>query len=312
MRHILTSQQFDRECLERLFVDTHRMHVALERGSVSDYRLLRYQEKSLFSVFYEPSTRTRFSFEAAAVRLGMSVVSTENAREFSSTAKGETLEDTIKVLCGYRPSMIVLRHFQTGAAARAARVSSVPIINAGDGAGQHPTQATLDIFTIQKEKGCIDGITVAIGGDLAHGRTARSLAYLLGKFNGVHLIFIAPRRLRMGDDIKEYLIRHKVCFEEADRPFPALRKADVVYWTRPQRERMTFTRRLLMRTSAFRLGVKELERLPSDTIILHPLPRTGELPSEIDKDPRAAYFRQAAYGLPLRMALISWVMDGGY
>src|SRR4051812_47294546 len=184
LRHVLKSQQFDRPLLEELF----RRADQLDKDHSKESSL---SGKLLFNVFYEPSTRTRMSFAAAAARLGMQVVGTENAKEFSSAAKGETLEDSVRVFCAYQPEAIVLRHFETGAAEAAAKVSTVPIINAGDGAGQHPTQALLDVYTVYSELGGIDGKTILVGGDLAHGRTARSFVYLLAKFDDIRLIFVS-------------------------------------------------------------------------------------------------------------------------
>jgi aspartate carbamoyltransferase catalytic subunit len=315
MRHILWSQQFDRPFLELLFKQADYFHALFIAAAQRSLRT-ELDGRLLFTVFYEPSTRTRISFEAAAHHLGMRVVSTENARDFSSAAKGETLEDTIRVLCSYRPNLIILRHFETGAAERAARVSTVPIINAGDGIGEHPTQALLDLYTISREKGTIDGLTIAIGGDLAHGRTARSLAYLLGKFRDVKIIFIAPPELRIGRDIKTYLANHSVYFREETKLFPALADVDVVYWTRTQTERIhsrvpAFLQRWtrISLQQPYIIGRFELDRMHKDTTILHPLPRVGEIKPEIDSDPRAAYFRQAANGMYIRMALLMWVLQ---
>ncbi|MBI4225280.1 MAG: aspartate carbamoyltransferase [Candidatus Sungbacteria bacterium] len=312
MRHILTSEQFDRPFLEWLFQQTDSLRTAFAKqqlGRPLDWSML-------FTIFYEPSTRTRISFEAGASHLGMRVVSTENAREFSSGAKGETLEDTIRILCGYKPSVIVLRHFENGAAERAAKVSTVPIINAGDGPGEHPTQALLDLYTIAREKGKIDGLTIVIGGDLAHGRTARSLAKLLAKFDDVQIIFVAPPRFRIGRDIKDYLKRHHAHFSEEIYMFPALAKADVIYWTRIQSERMMtwmpkFMRRwiAMLMQQPYIIGRTELERIREDAIVLHPLPRVGEITTEVDIDLRAAYFRQAENGMYVRMVLLDWVLQ---
>jgi len=178
MKHIIESQQFDRKLLGSLFSMADR----LEKKTGTPLT-----GKVMAALFYEPSTRTRFSFESAMLRLGGSVITTENAKEFSSAAKGETLEDSIRVINNY-VDVIVMRHYEQGASARAARVSAVPVINAGDGAGQHPTQALLDLYTIQKELGKIDGISIAFVGDLLHGRTIRSLSYLLGKYKHIRYI----------------------------------------------------------------------------------------------------------------------------
>jgi aspartate carbamoyltransferase catalytic subunit len=259
--------------------------------------------KLMYAIFYEPSTRTRFSFSTAATHLGMTVHATENASQFSSAVKGETLSDTIRVLCGYYPDVIVLRHHLKGEAEKAAEIVdrygyNTTIINAGDGRGQHPTQSLLDVYTIQDERGSIDGATVTVGGDLKNGRTARSLAYLLGKFKGVKVIFFSPSNLRVGRDILAYLKRHHTLFEETSDMRHALSNSDVVYWTRVQKERNS-------RSSLdMSIGLRQMEWMRKDAVLLHPLPRDGEITEEVDGDPRAAYFRQAENGLFLRMALL--------
>jgi aspartate carbamoyltransferase catalytic subunit len=262
----------------------------------------------LFSVFYEPSTRTRMSFSAAAQHLGMSVVVTENAKEFSSAIKGESLEDTIRVLGEYFPDVIALRHHENGAAERAAKVSTVPIINAGDGSGQHPTQALLDLYTIHQALGRIEDLTVVIGGDLAHGRTARSLAYLLAKFPRVRIRFVAPPDLRIGTDIKDHLAERQVPFTEEEALDDALRACDVVYWTRIQRERFDATDQQ-EQPLRYVIGPREMALLGPRAILLHPLPRLDEIPVEVDADPRAWYFRQAGNGMVIRMALLEWMLE---
>src|SRR5579871_1798945 len=193
LRHVVESQQFSRELLEEIFERAFaiRREPHLYAG--------RLQGRVLAALFYEPSTRTRLSFEAAMLRLGGRTMGTDNAREFSSAAKGETLEDSIRIVSGYS-DVIVLRHHEEGAARRAAAASDVPVINAGDGKGQHPTQALLDLYTIQDELGRVDGVRVAMVGDLANGRTVRSLAYLLSKFRDVSIWFVAPPAVAMRDD----------------------------------------------------------------------------------------------------------------
>src|SRR5437773_2660979 len=204
LHHVIEAQQFDPATLAELFQVTEEME-----GVVADGGVLDYQKRVMATLFYEPSTRTRFSFETAMLRLGGRVISTENAREFSSVSKGETLEDTIRILNGYA-DVIVLRHSEVGSAARAAAVSRVPIINGGDGIGQHPTQALLDLYTIRKELGRLSDLRVAMVGDLAQGRTVRSLAYLLSKFRDIRIWFVAPPELRMKEDILEHLRKHGV------------------------------------------------------------------------------------------------------
>jgi len=225
------AQEFNRGMLEELFSIAGEMErVVWEGGS----KLL--DGKIMASLFYEESTRTRFSFETAMHRLGGSVISTENARQFSSVSKGETLEDTIRIMNGYA-DVIVMRHYESGAARRAADVSRVPIINAGDGTGQHPTQAFLDLYTIQKELGRLDDLDIAVVGDLANGRTVRSLCYLLAKYRNVRIHLVAPEVVRMRLDIKEYLGRHDVWFQEENNLRAIIGEVDVVYQTRIQKER---------------------------------------------------------------------------
>jgi len=304
MKHVLEAQQFDRDLIEQLCNRASELEKLLDSKSHDHIEL--FKGRMMFTIFYEPSTRTRISFNAAAQHLGMQVVSTENAREFSSAAKGETLEDTIQTLCQYRPDVIVLRHFETGAAAKAASVSTVPILNAGDGTGQHPTQALLDLYTIKKELGRLDDLVVVIGGDLAHGRTARSLAYLLAKFKNNYIVFLAPSGLEIGADIKDHLSEHGVKFRETTDVDSALKEADVVYWTRVQKER--FDSSMLINT--FIIDKKEISLMKKSAILMHPLPRVDEIATEVDQDPRAAYFRQAGNGMFIRMALIEWVLGG--
>lgn len=260
------------------------------------------------SLFYEPSTRTRFSFESAMLRLGGQVISTENAGEFSSAAKGETLEDTIRIVNHYA-DVIVLRHPIRGASARAARVSDIPVINAGDGAGQHPTQALIDLFTIEKELGDIDGLHIAFVGDLKNGRTVRSLIYLLGKYKHISVTLVSPKALRIGDDLKEYMNRHGVSCTEEERWDRALKTADVVYQTRIQKERFGSLKEYMKFKGEYILTLKEVAKMKRKAIIMHPLPRIDEIAVEVDASPKAAYFRQAKHGVAVRMALLKFLLQ---
>jgi len=301
--HIVEAQQFDRPTLTDIFDRAAGMEPIARRGGCACY-----PNAIMATLFYEPSTRTRFSFETAMHRLGGRVISTENAAEFSSVSKGETLEDTIRILNGYA-DVIVLRHYEVGAALRASRVSRVPVINAGDGVGQHPTQALLDLYTIQKEIGHIDGLRIAMVGDLAQGRTVRSLAYLLGKFQDVHVWFVAPPLLKMKDDILAYLGQHGVGYTEEDSLETVLPKVDVVYQTRIQKER--FGDRIsdyAQCRGLYVINQDSLRLMGPGAIVMHPLPRVNEIAPEVDADPRAAYFRQAENGLYVRMALLSVVL----
>ncbi len=261
------------------------------------------------SLFYEPSTRTRFSFEAAMLKLGGGVITTENASEFSSAAKGETLEDSIRVINQYA-DVIVIRHPEKGASARAASVSNIPVLNAGDGAGQHPTQALLDLYTIKKEASKIDGVSIAFVGDLKNGRTVRSLSYLLGKYKNVRVYFISPKGLRIGDDIKEYLRKQKVSYEEMETWDETLPKVDVLYQTRIQKERFKSPAEYKKYKGVYILTMKEVSKMKKGAIVMHPLPRVDEITTDVDKSEKAVYFRQAKYGLLIRMALLKEILGG--
>lgn len=298
-RHIIESQQFSPESIIALFKSTQEY----EKGI--NYEPLR--DKLVATLFYEPSTRTRLSFESAVLRLAGKVISTENAKEFSSASKGETIEDTIRVIGGYADA-IVLRHYEVGAARRASIVSPVPIINAGDGVGQHPTQALLDAYTIYKRFGRLDNLTIQFIGDLANGRTVRSLVYLLSKFPNNRFIFVSPKILRMRDDIIEYLIKHQIDFIETEE----IRTdgVDVNYITRIQKER--FGDNVEAFRSVFGKYVidNELaEKFPVTSIIMHPLPRVNEITTDVDSNQRAVYFQQAKNGLYVRMALLEQVFS---
>ncbi len=299
LRHFVESQQLNRSLLNSLFSDADRFR----QNPRSNLHLDR---KIVALLFYEQSTRTRFSFESAAWGLGARVIVTENAKEFSSVAKGESLEDTIRVVSGYCDG-IVLRHSEEGAAKKAAAVSRVPVINAGDGRGQHPTQALLDVYTIYKELGRLDNFSVACVGDLASGRTVRSLCYLLGKFDGVEITFVSPPNLRIGEDIKDYLKRHRVRFGEETDLNAVLSKADIIYLTRIQKERITPEDYEKAR-GRYVINEGNFNLIRQDARLMHPLPHVEEisLPLQIERmDQRVAYFRQADNGMYARMALLA-------
>jgi aspartate carbamoyltransferase catalytic subunit len=297
LKHVIESQQFSRSLLEELFIQTDEIKREPHRFSG------RLNGRVMAALFYEPSTRTRLSFEAAMLRLGGQTMGTDNAREFSSAAKGETLEDTIRIVSGYA-DIIVMRHNEEGAAKRAAAVSTVPIVNAGDGPGQHPTQALLDLYTIRQELGRIDGIGIAMVGDLANGRTVRSLAYLLSKFKDMKIWFVAPPQVGMRDDLKAHLTEHNVPWVETEDLDAVLPEVDVVYQTRIQKERFTDPDAYLAVKGIYRIDNRALGLMRKYAIVMHPLPRVDEIAPEVDADPRAAYFRQAHNGLHIRMALL--------
>jgi aspartate carbamoyltransferase catalytic subunit len=303
LHHVIEAQQFDVPTLLRLIETTREMEQVVSSGGTS-----QFHGRIMATLFYEPSTRTRFSFETAMYRLGGSVISTENAAEFSSVAKGETLEDTIRILNGYA-DVLVLRHHEVGSAKRAAAVSRVPVINAGDGAGQHPTQALLDLYTIHKEIGSIDDLRIAMVGDLAQGRTVRSLTYLLSKFQNIRIYFVAPPLLKMKEDILDHLREKQVWYTEETDLDKVLPEVDVVYQTRIQKER--FGDRIAdyeQCRGVYVISSESLRLMKANAIVMHPLPRLDEIAMQVDSDPRAAYFRQAQNGLYVRMALLSMVL----
>lgn len=301
LHHVIDSQQFTVPLLMELFDRTRAMERVVARGGTLDY-----QNKIMATLFYQPSTRTRFSFEAAMYRLGGKVFSTEQARIFSSEVEGEQLEDTIRIIAGYS-DVIVLRHYESNGAARAAAVSRVPIINAGDGSGgQHPTQALLDLYTIFRERRTLDGLSIAMIGELDRGRTARSLAFLLSKFDRVKIYFVSPPALQMKRDILDTLEAHNIWYaleSELDR---VVRDVDVIYLTQIRAGRMDERQR-----RKFVINASVLQSMKPNAMILHPLPRTMELDEGVDNDPRAFYFQQATNGLFVRMALLTMVLDSG-
>jgi aspartate carbamoyltransferase catalytic subunit len=296
--HVISAEQFDRDLLDHLF---------LRAAALAEVRDDRLAHRVMATLFYEPSTRTRLSFESAMLRLGGSVIGTEAARTFSSAIKGETLEDTVRMVSSYA-DLIVLRHDEAGAAARAANVASVPVVNAGDGPGEHPTQALLDLYTIERELGHIDGVHVAFCGDLRFGRTARSLALLLALYPDVRLTFVAPPVIQVGGDILARLDARGVACALADQLTDVLDDVDVVYQTRVQKERFTDPLEYEQARTAIRIDSAIMRRLPAKAIVMHPLPRVDEIAPEVDADPRAAYFRQAANGVAIRMALLEMLL----
>jgi len=299
LRHLTESQQLTVPLLMDLFDRSRQMERIVQRGGTLDY-----QHRIMAALFYEPSTRTRLSFEAAMHRLGGRVVSTEHARSFSSEVEGEQVEDSIRIVGSYS-DVIVIRHTDEDGAHRAAAISPVPVINAGDGnGGQHPTQALLDLYTIYRERS-LDGLSIAFIGELDRGRTARSLAYLLAKFERIRIFFVAPQEMQIKADILEYLDRHGVHYELVGDLERAIREVDVVYQTRIRPDRIADAPAL----RKFAIDSTVLEKMKQDALILHPLPRTVELDKTVDSDPRALYFRQAANGLYVRMALLTMLLD---
>lgn len=304
LRHVLEVRQFDRSLLETLFAKTDEMREIVAAGGST-----RLRGKIMATLFFEPSTRTRLSFESAMTRLGGSVLSAEYARETSSAAKGETIEDTARIVESYADA-IVIRHPEAGSAARAAAVVDVPVINAGDGPHEHPTQALLDLYTIKSELGRVDGLRVALMGDLKYGRAPRSLALLLTQTRDTELIFISPPNVRMGDDVKAALEEAGVRYREETNLKAVLPLVDVIYQTRIQHERFTSEEDYQAARGQYVVDRATMEQLRPDAIVMHPLPRVDEIAPEVDQDPRAVYFRQARNGVYVRMALLDLLLGG--
>jgi aspartate carbamoyltransferase len=300
-RHVLSVKPYDRDDLEAVLRVAHHMRTMVDLvGSID---LLH--GKVLANLFYEPSTRTSSSFQAAMLRLGGKVVAISEVK-YSSVSKGETLEDTIRTLEAYA-DVIVLRHHEIGAAARAAKVARKPVINAGDGAGEHPTQALLDLFTIREEIGRLDGVEVALVGDLKHGRTVHSLSRL-ARFYGMRLRLVSPEVLRMPEDVLADLRAHGVEFTEHADLAEVLPSVDVVYQTRVQKERFADPAAYEAVKGSYVITPDVMRVMRDDAVLLHPFPRVDEIDPACDADPRAAYFRQIAFGMYVRMALLAMVL----
>ena len=309
LRHIISANQFDKKTIQKIFTIADKVQ---SKNSYSNY----LKGKIMSTLFYEPSTRTRLSFESSMLRLGGNVITTESAGEFSSAAKGETLEDTIRVVNSFA-DVIVLRHFNEGASEIAANYSKVPIINAGDGKGEHPSQALLDLYTIfsifknkQKISKEIDlDLTISMVGDLKNGRTIHSLTVLLSLFKNVKFIFISPKALAIPTYIKKVLDEKKVSYQEISNLKQALSISDVIYQTRVQKERFKSLKEYNKFKNLLIIDKNSLNLMKKDAIIMHPLPRINEITPEVDNDPRAIYFKQVQNGLFIRMALLIHLFD---
>jgi aspartate carbamoyltransferase len=300
-KDILSVKQFSRADLSYIFGVAREMREMVMR--IGTFDLLK--GKILANLFYEPSTRTSSSFTAAMERLGGSVIPINEVRN-SSVSKGESLPDTIRTLECYA-DVIVLRHPEVGASALAAQYARKPVINAGDGVGEHPTQALLDLFTVVSELGEVDGLTVTMLGDLKYGRTVHSLARLLSLYN-VRLKYVSPEILRMPPEIIAELSEKGVSQAETDNLEVVLPETDVLYVTRVQKERFADVDEYESVKGAFVISAETMGLAKERMIVMHPLPRVGEISMEVDDDPRAAYFRQMEYGLYVRMALLAMVL----
>ncbi len=300
-KDILRADQLSADEVALIMDTAARFERVVQNGG----RLTNMAGKVLATLFYEPSTRTRLSFETAMLRLGGQVLSVAEARTSSSAAKGETLFDTGKMIESYA-DVAVIRHPVIGSAAELAAGASIPVINGGDGAGQHPTQALLDLYTILKEKGRVEGLTVTLAGDLKNGRTVHSLSALLAG-QGVRFYFVAPPALAMPAEITAGLRQRGIEIEETDDLAEAVAHSDILYMTRVQRERFADPAEYERLKGAYVVDSALLKRARAGLTIMHPLPRVDEIATEVDAYEGAAYFRQAANGVPVRMALIALV-----
>lgn len=300
---IISVDQFDTDRLDYIFERAREMRQMVETQGSTD--LLK--PYVLTCLFYEPSTRTSSSFIAAMSRLGGRVIPITQGVEYSSVSKGESLADTIRTLEQYSDA-IVMRHNKVGAAQRAADYASIPILNAGDGPGEHPTQALLDLFTIQEELGRIDGLKIAMVGDLRYGRTVHSLTKLLLHYKNVSLRFVSPEILRMPLNILNPVIDSGMDVRETHDVAEVIEQVDVLYVTRIQRERFTDLAQYEEVKEHHEIKPDLMAQAKEKMIVMHPLPRVGEIHYSIDNDPRAAYFRQVKNGMFIRMALLASVL----
>ncbi len=302
-RDLISIRDLSREEIEEVLKVSRRM-IPIAEGGKLDRRL---DGRLLALAFLEPSTRTRLSFETATQRLGGRCVTIAEPGS-SSVAKGETLHDTIRMLSSYADA-IVLRHPNEGAARLAAQVSDKPVINAGDGAGQHPTQTLLDLATIQEAHGTLSGLRVVLVGDMKYGRTVHSLAHALALF-GAEIVVVSPPTLPLPEEVAEHLDQLGARVREEEQLHRAVRDADVLYVTRIQKERFGDEAEYAKVAGSYRIDNTVLAGAKQRLIVMHPLPRTGEIAPEVDGSPHAAYFRQAFLGVPVRMALLSLLLTG--
>ena len=303
MRHLMSPLDLSKEELEDLLT----LASDIEKNPKKYAHVC--DDKRLATCFYEPSTRTRLSFEAAMMNLGGKVLGFSSAGS-SSAAKGESVADTIRVVSCYA-DICAMRHPKEGAPLVASMASSIPVINAGDGGHQHPTQTLTDLLTIRSLKGRLDNLTIGLCGDLKFGRTVHSLIEaLVLRYSNVKFVLISPEELRVPSYIREDILeKHHVEFEEVERLEDALPKLDILYMTRVQKERFFNEEDYVRMKDFYILDKQKMELAPNDMYILHPLPRVNEIAVEVDDDPRAAYFKQAQYGVYVRMALILRLLE---
>lgn len=301
-QHILSTKQFDRETLLEFFRLAAKMEKVLDSGK----RGLLLHDKIMATLFFEPSTRSRLSFEAAMMRLGGKVISSADMMNCSSIKKSETLQDTGKVVSQIS-DIIVMRHPETGSVEKLASKSDVPVINAGDGASEHPTQGLLDVYTMWKEKGGLDGLTVGMIGDLKYGRVPHSQCDLLRHFD-VDYIFVSPEALKMPERICDSLLGSQHEVKVSEDLEEVISEMDVIACTRIQEERFDNHEEYEKYAGVYVLNEELMKKAKEDAIVVHPLPRVDEIAVEVDNDPRAKYFEQIRNGVAVRMALITQVL----
>ena len=302
MRHLMSPLDFSVEELDKL------MDLANDIEANPKKYAHACNGKKIATLFYEPSTRTRLSFEAAMLNLGGSVLGFSSA-DSSSASKGESVADTIRMVACYA-DICAMRHPKEGAPLVASLHSPIPVINAGDGGHQHPTQTLTDLLTIRTLKGRLNNLTIGLCGDLKFGRTVHSLINALVRYTGIRFILISPEELRVPSYIREDVLRKKnIEFEEVERLEDALPKLDLLYMTRVQKERFFNEEDYVRMKDFYILDRKKMELAPKDMLVLHPLPRVNEISVEVDDDPRAVYFKQAQFGVYARMALILTLLE---
>ena len=302
MRHLMSPLDFSVEELDQLLNLAHDIELHPEKYAHA------CDGKKLATLFYEPSTRTRLSFEAAMLNLGGSVLGFSSAAS-SSASKGESVSDTIRMISCYA-DICAMRHPKEGAPMVASMASSIPVINAGDGGHQHPTQTLTDLLTIRSLKGRLDHFTIGLCGDLKFGRTVHSLVRALSRYEGVNFIFISPEELKVPDYIKEDVLEaNNIPYQEVERIEDVMSELDVLYMTRVQKERFFNEEDYVRLKDFYILNNQKMKLAKDDMIVMHPLPRVNEISVEVDKDPRAAYFRQVQYGVYARMALILTLLE---
>ena len=302
MRHLMSPLDFSVEELDQLLNLAHDIELHPEKYAHA------CDGKKLATLFYEPSTRTRLSFEAAMLNLGGNVLGFSSAAS-SSASKGESVSDTIRMISCYA-DICAMRHPKEGAPMVASAVSSIPVINAGDGGHQHPSQTLADLLTIRSLKGRLDHFTIGLCGDLKFGRTVHSLVRALARYEGVKFIFISPEELKMPSYIKEEVLEaNGIPYREVERLEDVMSDLDVLYMTRVQKERFFNEEDYVRLKDFYILNNQKMELAKDDMIVMHPLPRVNEISVEVDKDPRAAYFRQVQYGVYVRMALILTLLE---